>query len=191
MKLKNYTPKIYADEVTLKPVGTNGNQILIINSNKVKYNFSIEIWLQNWSEKKISHIKFTGPIEELSGYNSLMLFMTMNKCESIDFYDTEIKEFPRGCTIFSNGCDLNMLKEIILPKNLIKINSFTFCNLKNVKTLKLPKSLKIIEEYAFKHCQMDLTVSDNIIFGKKSFIDCPNVKFEKLNNTFFDNCKIF
>ena len=50
------------------------------------------------------------------------------------------------------GVEKEFIDKIVLPKNLIGIQEFTFNSFQNVKTIVFPDSLEWINEYAFKDC---------------------------------------
>ena len=90
------------------------------------------------------------------------------------------------------------IKKLILPEKLKKIGVKAFLGQNEMTIDKLPNSLKYIEFGAFIGCNsLNLTIPNSVKcsfdygLGFGGFDERQNIKFEKRNNTFFDNCKIF
>ncbi|MDE6289563.1 MAG: leucine-rich repeat domain-containing protein, partial [Ureaplasma sp.] len=126
----------------------NGNQITGLSS----------------AGKALSKISVPSRATSITNY----AFTDNKNLVSIDMSLSNITIFPDGDSVYGlfKGC--TALNNIIFPKNLTKIGSYTFYGCSSLTTIKTPDSVTTIGDYSFYNCAKlyDVTFGlDTIKFG--------------------------
>lgn len=136
--------------------------------------------------RNLAYIKFPNNLKDI--YSSA--FMECEKLEEVIFNEGLER-------IWTSAFKNTNIKNLNLPKSLVKIETTTFEDCKNIKNIVFPKSLDEIGNYAFSGCTNLETVvfsGDDIDYiGRTIFEKCPKLnaiyasKSFKDGNPWFEN----
>lgn len=157
------------------------------------------------SIEQITELTISGPING----TDIVYIRSMSKLVRLNLQDAMIVEGGDFILQEGNYTENNilpdsafwqaLLKELLLPKDIIAIGKSAFKNCINLENIVVPSSVSIVEEEAFLGCNslQEVVLSDNITkIGNRAFQDCVSLQKITLpknlmspSDFLFENCE--